>query len=123
MEATLSERTRIVVADHVTSESAYVMPVAEIARRARARGIPVLVDGAHAPGAVSVDIAALGVDWYTANMHKWAMAPRSCGVLWVSPGRQEGLHPPVVSWGLDKGMTAEFDWVGTRDPTPYLARP
>jgi len=123
VETILSERTRVIVADHVTSDSALVMPVAEIARLARARGIPVLVDGAHAPGAIPVDIAALGVDWYTANMHKWAMAPRSCGVLWAKPSRQEGLHPPVVSWGLDQGMIAEFDWVGTRDLTPYLAAP
>jgi len=121
--ATLTEKTRIAVLDHVSSDTALVMPVAEMAALARGRGIAVVVDGAHAPGAIPVDIAALGVDWYTANMHKWAMAPRPCGVLWAAPGRQEGLHPPVVSWGLDQGMLAEFDWVGTRDPTPWLAAP
>ena len=121
--AALTEQTRIAVIDHVSSDTALVMPVAELAALARARGIAVLVDGAHAPGAVPVDVASLGVDWYTANMHKWAMAPRPCGVLWAAPGRQEGLHPPVVSWGLDQGMLAEFDWVGTRDPTPWLAAP
>jgi isopenicillin-N epimerase len=121
--ATLTEKTRIAVLDHVSSDTALVMPVAEMAALAHARDIAVLVDGAHAPGAIRVDIAALGVDWYTANMHKWAMAPRPCGVLWAAPGRQEGLHPPVVSWGLDQGMLAEFDWVGTRDPTPWLAAP
>jgi len=120
---TLTDKTRIAVLDHVSSDTALVMPVAEMAALARGRGIAVVVDGAHAPGAIPVDIAALGVDWYTANMHKWAMAPRPCGVLWAAPGRQEGLHPPVVSWGLDQGMLAEFDWVGTRDPTPWLAAP
>jgi len=121
--ATLTEKTRIAVLDHVSSDTALVMPVAEMAALARGRGVAVVVDGAHAPGAIPVDIAALDVDWYTANMHKWAMAPRPCGVLWAAPGRQEGLHPPVVSWGLDQGMLAEFDWVGTRDPTPWLAAP
>jgi len=121
--ATLSDKTRIAVLDHVSSDTALVMPVKEMAALARARGVAVLVDGAHAPGAIPVDIAALGVDWYTANMHKWAMAPRPCGVLWAAPDRQEGLHPPVISWGLDQGMLAEFDWVGTRDPTPWLAAP
>ncbi len=121
--ATLSDKTRIAVLDHVSSDTALVMPVREMAALARARGVAVLVDGAHAPGAVPVDIAALGVDWYTANMHKWAMAPRPCGVLWAAPDQQEGLHPPVISWGLDQGMLAEFDWVGTRDPTPWLAAP
>jgi isopenicillin-N epimerase len=121
--AVLTDKTRIAVIDHVSSDTALVMPVKEMAALARARGVAVLVDGAHAPGAIPVDIASLGVDWYTANMHKWAMAPRPCGVLWAAPDRQDGLHPPVISWGLDQGMLAEFDWVGTRDPTPWLAAP
>lgn len=121
--ATLGDKTRIAVLDHVSSDTALVMPVAEMAALAHSRGAMVLVDGAHAPGAIPVDIAALGVDWYTANMHKWAMAPRPCGVLWAAPERQADLHPPVISWGLDQGMLAEFDWVGTRDPTPWLAAP
>jgi isopenicillin-N epimerase len=83
----------------------------------------VLADGAHAPGAIALDIPSLGVDWYTANLHKWAWAPRSSGLLWVATDRQAALHPPVVSWGLDQGMTQEFDWIGTRDPTPWLAAP
>jgi isopenicillin-N epimerase len=81
------------------------------------------VDGAHAPGAIPLDIPALGVDWYTGNLHKWAWTPRSCGILWAAPERQAGLHPPVVSWGLDQGYTTEFDWPGTRDPSAALAAP
>ena len=90
----------------------------------RARGVPVLVDGAHAPGAIDVDIGALGVDWYVANLHKWAFAPRSCGVLWAAPDRRENLHPGVISWGIEHGdWLQEFDWTGTRDPSPWLAAP
>lgn len=119
----LGSRTRIAVIDHITSESALIMPVAEIAALCRARDVPVLVDGAHAPGTLPLDLDALGVDWYVGNLHKWAFAPRSCGILWADRDRQAHLHPPVISWGLGKGFTAEFDWVGTRDPSPYLAAP
>jgi isopenicillin-N epimerase len=112
-----------VVVDHITSETALLLPLAEIAARCRARGVPVLADGAHAPGAIALDIPVLGVDWYVANLHKWAWAPRSSGILWAPLGRQAGLHPPVISWGLDQGFTAEFDLVGTRDPSAHLAAP
>jgi isopenicillin-N epimerase len=119
----LGRRTRLAVVDHITSESALVLPLAEIAAACRARDVAVVVDGAHAPGAIPVDIPALGVDWYVGNLHKWAWTPRSCGILWAPPERHAGLHPPVVSWGLDQGFTAEFDWPGTRDPSAALAAP
>ena len=121
--AALGARTRLAIVDHVTSESALILPLAEVAARCRAHGVPVLADGAHAPGALALDVPALGVDWYTANLHKWAWAPRSSGFLWVARERQAGLHPAVISWGLDQGFTDEFDWVGTRDPSPWLAAP
>jgi len=111
------------VLDHVTSETALVPPVAALAAACRAHGVAVLVDGAHAPGAIPLDVASLGVDWYTGNLHKWAMAPRSSAFLWASPERQIDLHPTVISWGFDQGFDAEFDLVGTRDPTPWLASP
>ena len=123
LEAALTPRTRIAVLDHVSSETALVMPLAQMAALCRDKGVPVLVDGAHAPGAIHVDIPALGVDWYAANLHKWAFAPRACGVLWAAPGRREGLHPNIISWGLDVGWHQEFDWTGTRDPTPCLCAP
>ncbi len=121
--AAIRDRTRLVIVDHVTSGSALVLPLDAIAACCRSRGVPVLVDGAHAPGAIALDIPSLGVDWYAANLHKWAWAPRSCGILWAPPERQAALHPPVISWGLDQGFHAEFDWVGTRDPSPWLAAP
>ena len=120
LEAGLTPRTRLVVLDHVTSDTALVLPLAQMAALCRARGVPVLVDGAHAPGAIDLDIAALGVDWYIANLHKWAFAPRGCGILWAAPERRDGLHPNVISWGLDVGWHQEFEWTGTRDPTPFL---
>jgi isopenicillin-N epimerase len=119
----LGPRTRIAVLDHVVSETALVLPVAAMAARCRARGVPVLVDGAHAPGALDLDISALGVDWYVGNLHKWAFAPRPCGVLWAAPDRRAHLHPTVISWGLGNGLAQEFDWPGTPDPTPMLAAP
>ncbi|MGE3507654.1 MAG: aminotransferase class V-fold PLP-dependent enzyme [Vicinamibacterales bacterium] len=119
----LQARTRLVVIDHVTAMTALVLPVAEIAAICRVRGVPVLVDGAHAPGSVDVDITALGVDYYAANLHKWALAPRSCGILWARPDRQDNLHHPIVSWGHGKGFLAEFEDHATYDPTCALAAP
>ena len=119
----IGPRTRVLVLDHVTSESALVLPVREIASRCRAKAVPILVDGAHAPGALALDVSSLGVDWYSANLHKWAFTPRASGFLWAAPGRHEGLHPTVISWGLDQGLSAEFDLTGTRDPSPFLAAP
>ena len=119
----LGPRTRLLVVDHITASTALVLPLAEIAAHAHERGILVLADGAHVPGNIPVDIDALGVDWYAGNLHKWAWAPRSTGILWAAPAHQAGLHPPVISWGLDNGMSAEFDLLGTRDPSAHLAAP
>src|SRR5580765_4370212 len=102
----LTPRTRLVVVDHITAQTA-----------------PVLVDGAHAPGSIAVDLAAIGADWYAANLHKWAHAPRSCGILWARPEHQATLHHPVVSWGSGRGFHAEFEHHATCDPTSYLAAP
>lgn len=121
--AAAGPRTRLAIVDHITAESALVLPLQEIASRLRARGIAVLADGAHAPGAIALDIPSLGVDWYVGNLHKWAWTPRSSAILWAAPERQTNLHPPVISWGLDEGYTREFDSVGTRDPSPHLAAP
>jgi isopenicillin-N epimerase len=123
VERTLTPRTRLVAIDHVAAETALVLPVADIAALCRSKGVLTFVDGAHAPGAVALNVEQLGVDFYAANLHKWAWAPRSSGFLWARPTHHEWLHPPVMSWGLDLGFTAEFDWVGTRDPSPFLAAP
>ena len=123
IEAALSARTKLVITDHVVSETAVLFPVAAIVRGCRARRVPVLVDGAHAPGAIDLNVSAIDADFYVANLHKWAMAPRSCAFLAVKPEWQPVIHPPVISWGYGSGFTQEFDWVGTRDPTPWLSAP
>jgi isopenicillin-N epimerase len=119
----LTPRTKLVVVDHVTAQSALVMPVTEIAAACHAKHVPVLVDGAHAPGSRALDIGSLGVDWYAANLHKWAHAPRGCGFLWAAPERQAVLHAPIISWGRDRGFRHEFEHVATSDPTSFLAAP
>lgn len=119
----LGPATRLAIVDHLTADTSLVLPIAEIAALCRRRGVPLLVDGAHAPGAIALDIESIGADWYLGNLHKWAWSPRSSGILWVAPARQAGLHSPVVSWGVDRGLAWEFDWPGTRDPTPHLAAP
>jgi len=123
VERALTPRTRLAVIDHVSPDTALILPVAAMAERCRARGVPVLVDGAHAPGALALDIPSLGADWFVGNLHKWAFAPRACGFLWVAPARRAALHPPVISWGLDAGLAQEFDWTGTRDPSAVLCAP
>jgi isopenicillin-N epimerase len=123
IESAIGPRARVLVVDHVSAESALILPIADIAARCRAKGVLVLVDGAHAPGMLALDVPALGVDFYVANLHKWACAPRSCGFLWAAPAHQAALHPPVVSWGLDRGFTEEFDFIGTRDTTAWLSAP
>lgn len=117
----ITPRTRLAVLDHITSPSALVLPIEAMVAACRARGVPVLVDGAHGPGQVPLAIAALGADWYAGNCHKWLMAPKGCGFLWTAPARRAVTHAPILSHGLGEGYLAEFDWTGTRDPGAFLA--
>ncbi len=119
----LGPHTRLLIVDHLTPATALVLPLADIAGLCHERGVLVFADGAHVPGNIAVDIDALGVDWYAANLHKWAWVPRSAGLLWAAEQHHGYLHPTVISWGLDNGITAEFDLLGTRDPTPFLTAP
>jgi isopenicillin-N epimerase len=119
--AGLTTRTRLAIIDHITSASALVLPVAEIARTCREAGVPLLVDGAHGPGQIDVDLKAIDADFYVGNCHKWLAAPKGCAFLWVRRDRQEGLHPTTISHGFGGGYLAEFDWTGTRDATAQLA--
>ena len=119
----LSASTRMLIVDHLAASTALLLPIAAIAEECHRRGVLVFADGAHVPGNVPLDIASLGVDWYSANLHKWAWVPRSSGILWAAPEHRASLHPAVISWGLDNGITAEFDLTGTRDPSPHLTAP
>ena len=123
LTARLTDHTRLVVLDLITSPTATILPVAEIARAAKAVGARILVDAAHAPGNIDFDVTALGADWVTGNAHKWLFAPKGAAFLWAAPGAQEDIHPTVISHGFGKGFQAEFAWTGTRDPTAWLAVP
>lgn len=114
---------RLAIVDHVFSPLAIVTPVESVVDLCRARGIPVLVDGAHAPGMLPLTLDALGADWYVGNCHKWLCAPKGCAFLMATPEAQHDLHPAVVSSYYGKGFAEEFGWPGTVDPTARLALP
>jgi isopenicillin-N epimerase len=123
ISAAIGPRTRLAVFDHITSAGAIVLPVREMAALCRERGVPVAIDGAHAPGQIALDVPALGVDWYVGNLHKWAFAAKGAAVIWCAPERQPDLHPTAISHALGQGFTAEFDYTGTRDNSAWLAVP
>lgn len=123
IERSLSRRTRIAVIDHITSPSGLVLPVAEIVKLCHDAGVPVLIDGAHTPGQLPLDLTALGADWYVGTCHKWLSAPKGCGFLYARPERRAELHPVVISHGYGGGFVAEFDWTGTADPSAFLSLP
>ncbi|MEE2777249.1 MAG: aminotransferase class V-fold PLP-dependent enzyme [Acidobacteriota bacterium] len=119
----LPSRPTLAIIDHIESETGVVLPLVELVELCHERGALALVDAAHAPGQLELDVPSYGADAYVGNLHKWAMAPRSCALLWVAPQLQSRIHPTVVSWNLDRGFVAEFDWIGTRDPSGCLAVP
>lgn len=121
--AGLGPRTRLLVVDHISSPTALVFPVAEIVAGAHARGVPVLVDGAHVPGQIDVSLGALGADWWVGNLHKWLCCPRGTAVLYTHPRHQAATRALTTSHGYGGGYRAEFDWPGTFDPAPWLAAP
>jgi isopenicillin-N epimerase len=119
----LSPKTKLLVIDHITSPTALVFPVEQIAAECARRGVDVLVDGAHAPGMVPLDVPRVGAAYYAGNLHKWACAPKGCGFLWVRPDKQPGVHPLIISHHLGEGFTREFGWQGTRDVSTWLSVP
>jgi len=120
IESGLSDRTRLLMLDHVTSPTALVFPAKEIIALCRKRGIEIMVDGAHVPGMLHLDVESLAADYYTGNLHKWLSAPSGSAFLNVRPDRQTGIHPAVISHNLDFGLAEEFGWQGTMDITPWL---
>jgi isopenicillin-N epimerase len=124
--AAVTRRTRLVLLDHVTSATALVWPVAHLVKALEERGVDTLIDGAHAPGMVPLNLTKLSPAYYTANLHKWVCAPKGTAFLWVRPDKQETLQPAVISHGNNThrpGYTAfqdRFDWAGTFDPTSWI---
>ncbi len=127
--AGVTPRTRVIVISHITSPTALIFPVEAICRRAAEAGILTVIDGAHAPGQLDLNLDALGADFYTGNCHKWLCAPVGAGFLYARPERQVLVHPLVVSWGWDARKPGPspfqdyFEWTGTDDPAAYLSVP
>ena len=127
--AGVTSRTRVILVSHITSPTALIFPVAAICRRAREAGIVSVIDGAHAPGQIDLDLTALDADFYAGNCHKWLCAPKGSGFLYARRELQTLLQPLIISWGWHPEVAGKtpfidyFGWSGTADPAAYLSVP
>lgn len=122
----VTPRTRLAMLDHVTSPTAIIFPIGKLVKELAARNVRTLIDGAHAPGMIALDLDALGADYYTGNLHKWICAPRGAAFICVRKDRQEEIQPTIISHGANthrpgrSGFHDRFDWQGTLDVTAWL---
>jgi len=122
----VTKKTRLVMLDHVTSNTALVLPIRQLVSELEKRGVQTLVDGAHAPGMLDLDLEDLRPSYYTGNLHKWVCAPKGAAFLWTREEFQSALQPAVVSHGNNTHRPGysefqdRFDWAGTLDPTPWM---
>jgi len=123
VEAAITDRTRLMILDHITSPTGLIFPAQALVSLARQHRIPVLIDGAHGPGQIDLDVQSLGADFWVGNLHKWLCAPKGAAVLCVAQAWQDRVHPTVISHGYTQGLETEFHWTGTRDPTAQLTAP
>ncbi len=127
--AGVTAKTRVILVSHISSPTALRFPVAAICQRAREAGIYTVIDGAHAPGQIDVNLNEVGADYYTGNCHKWMCAPKGSAFLFVRPDRQDEIQPLIVSWGYESLNPSHsrfqdlFGWTGTMDPAAYLSVP
>lgn len=129
--AGVTPQTKVIFLSHITSPTAMRLPVEAICARARAAGILTVIDGAHAPGQISLDLTAMGADFYTGNCHKWLCAPKGAGFLFARPEVQHLVEPLIIGWGWGEGRTFTFgsdyldylQYLGTNDYAAYLAVP
>jgi isopenicillin-N epimerase len=121
----IGPRTKAVSVSHITSPTALVLPVEEICAAAREAGVLSIVDGAHVPGQLPLDLERLGADVYAGNCHKWLCAPKGSAFLWARPEHQRWIEPLVVSWGygVETSFAERHGWQGTRDPAAALTVP
>jgi isopenicillin-N epimerase len=121
--AGVTPRTRMAMVEHIASPTALVFPVRQIVSVLREAGVLSLVDAAHVPGTLDVDVGALAADFWTGNFHKWCCAPRGAAGFYVAEDHRDRIVPLVTSWESPKGFAPSFSWVGTADYTPYLCVP
>jgi isopenicillin-N epimerase len=121
----VTPQTRVISISHIMSPTALIFPVAEICCRARAAGILTVIDGAHGPGQIPVDLSALNADYYAGTCHKWLCAPKGAGFLYVRPEHHPLVEPLVIShgWTDDSTLVSRHQWQGTRDIAAYLTVP